>query len=78
MVESVLRVCAREYSEKVAILRLHGYVHTDDRLAILDIARQLNVSSQQQEIMSRENSSTPVLRPPTLRVALVFIIEVIC
>ncbi len=41
MVESILSEMARSHADEFYVVRLNGFIHTDDKLALKDIWRQL-------------------------------------
>ena len=41
MVETIISELASEYRDEFHVIRLNGFVHTDDKLALKDIWRQM-------------------------------------
>lgn len=57
MVQEVLNEVKadKHYKENALFVELHGLCHTDDKLAFLDITKQLEVSSEDIDVSSAGN-----------------------
>lgn len=58
VLEAALASCCRSTAESSSIIvRLNGMIHTDDRLALIDILRQLQTSTSVSDLLTKSSKS---------------------